>query len=183
MHTMLNWTRLAERSGPSNSTPTGQLVSPPNPRLSPPSLIAVPKRLKWGGFNVGVVSETPTAHPSTAESEPPPLTEAVKSKSPGPVRLIETVNVAAPTSPKLFTLKLAVPVGVGRVVLVVVVVVVLGTVVVVAPLPTVTAALATLWSTVLVARTSKLPGWLPAVKWPLPSTVPPVVDHVTFPVG
>src|SRR5262249_17423372 len=140
MHTMLNWTRLAERSGPSNSTPTGQLVSPPNPRLSPPSLIAVPKRLKWGGFNVGVVSETPTAHPSTAESEPPPLTEAVKSKSPGPVRLIETLNVAAPTSPRSFTLKLALPVGGGRGV--VVVVVGLLTVVVGAPLPTATRALA-----------------------------------------
>src|SRR5215468_4303722 len=166
MHTNLNWTRLAERSRPSNSTTTGQLVSPPNPTASPPSLNAVPKRLKWGAFNVGVVSETPIAHPSTAESEPPPLTEAVKSKSPGPVRLIETLNVAAPTVPRPFTLKLAVPVGVGRVV-----VVVLLKVVVVAPLPTVTVALATLWSTVLVAPTSTLPGWLPAVKRPLPSTV------------
>src|SRR5262245_34468190 len=182
MHTMLNWTRLAERSGPSSSTPTGQLVSPPNPRPSPPSLIAVPKRLKPGGFCVGVVSETPPAHPSTAESEPPPLTEAVKSKSPGPVRLIETANVAAPTVPRPFTLKLAVPVGVGRVVLVVVVLLLLA-VVVVAPLPTVTVALTTLWSTVLVARTSTLPGWLPAVKRPVASTVPPMVDQVTFPVG
>src|SRR6185503_5159235 len=103
---------------------------------------------------------------------PPPL-----------VWLIETLNVPPTTNTgsdpdARFRLNVAVPVGTGRVVEVVG----LGTVVVVA-LPMVTSAVATFWSTVLVARTLKFPGWLPAVKRPVASTVPHVVDQVTAVVG
>src|SRR5262245_29538566 len=93
-----------------------------------------------------------------AVNPPPPVWLMATSNDP------ETTNLGSDPRAR-FRLNVAVPVGTGTVVDVVG----LGTVVVVA-LPTVTFALVTFWSTVLVARTSKLPGWLPAVKRPVAST-------------